>query len=90
MWVLRLQQMRSTALDTGEDIPGPSQQGRSGTRQSHDPREGQPDDGVLLLEAEVGHGFAHHNVALDGQDHQGPESDFPYRTAGKKTRGNTS
>lgn len=58
-------------------VPGPSEEGRGSARQSHDPREGQPDDGVLLLEAEVAHRFAHHNVALDGQDHQGPESDLP-------------
>lgn len=80
MQVLTLHQLRSAARDTethGGGVPRPSEEGRGGARQSHDPREGQPDDGVLLLEAEVAHRFAHHNVALDGQDHQGPESDLP-------------
>lgn len=89
MWALGPQQFISTALHTETHsgaIPGPSEQGRGGARQSHDPREGQPDDGVLLLKAEVGHGFAHHDVALDGQDHQGPESDLPFRTVGQTNK----
>lgn len=89
MWVLRLQAVEKHCIDTETHsgaVPGPSKQGRSSTCQSHDPREGQPDDGVLLLKAEVCHGFAHHDVALDGQDHQGPESDLPYGTAKKKKK----
>lgn len=59
--------------ETHRSIPGPSEKGGGSTRQGHDPRESQPSDGMFLPKSEVGHRFTDYNVALNGQDHQGPE-----------------
>ena len=62
-------------------LPGPADEGGCGAGQSHDPGEGDAHDGVVLPEAEVAHGLAHHHVPLDGQDHQGPQCDFTCKAA---------
>lgn len=64
--------------ETCSSIPGPSQKRGSSTRQGHDPCECHPSDGMFLPKAEVGHWLTDHNVALNSQDHQGPESNLSW------------
>lgn len=58
------------------NVPGPAEQRGCSAGQGHDPCECQPKDGVFLPKAKVGHRLTDHNVALDGQNHQRPESDL--------------
>lgn len=57
-------------------LPGPANKWGSSTSQRHDPGEDHTHDGMILPEAEVAHRFADHHVALNGQDHQGPQGNF--------------
>lgn len=58
------------------DSPGPAEERRGGAGDGHDPGEGDAHHGVAGGEAEVAHGFADDDVALDGQDNQGPQGDL--------------
>lgn len=55
----------------------PHNGGRAQVRDMIDPGEGHAHNGVPLIEAEVGHWFTHHDIALDGQYHQRPKGDLP-------------
>ena len=57
-------------------LPGPANEWGSSTGQRHDPGEDHTHDSVILPEAEVAHRLADLHVALNGQDHQGPQGDF--------------
>lgn len=56
--------------------PGPAEERRGGAGNGHDPGEGDAHHGVAGREAEVAHGLADDNVALDGQDNQGPQGNL--------------
>lgn len=62
----------------GMALPGPADKGWCSAGQRHDPGEDNTHDGMVFTEAEVAHGLAHDNIALNGQHHQRPQSNFTY------------
>lgn len=56
--------------------PGPAKEGGSSTGEGHNPGKSNAHHGMARGEAEVSHGFADNDVALDSQDDQGPQGNL--------------